>query len=61
MNLKKALFSFVGTNGTGKLLDKPDGAILTALQNEKFDEIILLWKEADLGSIKYSDVLLNLK
>lgn len=35
------LLSFIGTNDAGKLIDKNDGAILTALSNEKFDEVIL--------------------
>ncbi len=57
MNLKKVLISFVGTNDAGKLIGKNNGAILTAIKNEKFDEVILLWNEANLGNIKYSDVV----
>lgn len=46
MPLKKQLnilISFVGNNDAGKLNGKDDGAILTALGNRKFDEVILLW------------------
>lgn len=57
----KILLSFIGTNDAGALLDRKDGAILTALSNEKFDEVILLWNEAKLFEIQYSDVLLYLK
>lgn len=41
--VKKVLLSFVGTNDAGKLISKEDGAILTALKNERFSEVILLW------------------
>jgi len=58
----KTLISFIGTNDAGALLDKKDGAILTALSNEKIDEVILLWNEAKIkDELKYSDVLLYLK
>jgi hypothetical protein len=58
----KILLSFIGTNDAGALLDKKDGAILTALSNEKFDEVILLWNEAKIkDEFEYSDVLLYLK
>ena len=57
----KILISFIGTNDAGKLLDKKNGAILTALENEKFNEVILLWNETAIGSIKFSDILLYIK
>lgn len=41
---KNILISFVGSNDLGK--DGNDGAILTALNNEKFDEVILLWNQS---------------
>jgi hypothetical protein len=40
---KKILISFVGVNDAGKLAGEKDGAILTALENENFDEMISLW------------------
>lgn len=47
MSKKKKIFlSFVGTNDAGKLIQKEDGAILTALKYRKFDEVILLWNES---------------
>lgn len=58
---KKILLSFVGTNDAGKLIDQPDGAILTALKNEKFDEVILLWNESKVGSHSYTEILSYLK
>lgn len=57
----KVLLSFIGTNDAGKLLGKNDGAILSSLINEQFDKIILLWNETELGEIKFSDILINLK
>lgn len=57
----KILLSFVGTNDAGKLIGNTDGAILTALQNESFNEVILLWNEAKIGSAKYSDIVEYLK
>ncbi|RMG78065.1 MAG: hypothetical protein D6707_10435, partial [Bacteroidetes bacterium] len=63
MKNKKILLSFVGSNDAGKLLGDKDGAILTALQNEKFDEVILLWNESEVKGkgIKYSEIVTHLK
>lgn len=58
----KILLTFVGTNDAGRLIGYNHGAILTALTNEKFDEVVLLWNEAKINNkFKYSDVVLNLK
>jgi len=59
----KTLLSFVGSNDAGKLLkDKNfDGAIITALQNEPFDEVILLWNENNLSIPTYSKIVTYLK
>ncbi|MHB8580752.1 MAG: RNA repair transcriptional activator RtcR family protein [Ignavibacteriaceae bacterium] len=43
----KALLSFVGLNDAGQLQNKDDGAILTALKNENFDKVYLLWHDND--------------
>lgn len=46
MKLTKNIFlSFVGSNDAGKLIKQNDGAVLTALTNQKFDEVILLWNQ----------------
>jgi len=58
---KKILLSFVGTNDAGKLIGKNDGAILTALKKQKFDEVILLWNEANVGEVEYGKVVKYLK
>ncbi|KAF0151186.1 MAG: hypothetical protein FD143_2125 [Ignavibacteria bacterium] len=60
MTVKKTLLSFVGTNDGGELLGKNDGAILTALKNEKFNEVILLWNEAKIGETTYSKAVSHL-
>lgn len=59
--MKKHLISFVGTNDGGKLLGKDDGAILTALKNEKYDNLILLWNENLIGSTSYSKIVEHIK
>ena len=41
----KVLLSFVGINDAGELIGNNDGAILTALNNESFDEVILFWND----------------
>ncbi len=53
----------MGYNDAGKLLGKKDGAILTALQNEKFDEIILLWNDAKVQGtdFRYSDIAIHIR
>lgn len=59
---KTILISFVGTNDAGKLKNPSDGAILTALTNEKFDEVILLWNKSGRKEIDFlaiSDYLKN--
>lgn len=61
MPVKKILLSFVGTNDAGKLLNKDDGVILSAIKNEKFNEVILLWNDGKIGNITYSDIVANLK
>jgi hypothetical protein len=47
--MKQVLISFVGSNDEGKLMGKPDGAVLTLLSKMKFDEIYLLWNPTKEG------------
>lgn len=54
---KKVLISFAGNNDAGALAGKPDGAILTALKNEKFDEVILLYNHPLDAPVDYSKVV----
>lgn len=54
---KKILLSFVGSNDAGAE-EKKDGAILTALKNEKFDEIILIWNKS--GNFDFEKITKNL-
>jgi len=56
---KKILISFVGVNDAGKLAGEKDGAILTALENENFDEMISLWNEAKIlnGILSFSEIV----
>ena len=58
---KKVLLSFIGSNDAGILIDKSDGAILTALKNESFDEVILLWNENTSFKVSYSKITDYLK
>ncbi len=50
------LLSFVGTNDAGKLNGPNDGAILSALTNQKFDEVILLWNKSSSKDVNYEAV-----
>ncbi len=58
---KKILLSFIGSNDAGKLTDKPDGVVLTALSNEKFDEVHLLWNKGIVKEITYEKIANYLK
>lgn len=59
---KRILLSFVGSNDAGKLINnKSEGAIITALQNEKFDEVILLWNNNKSNKPTYADIVKHLK
>ena len=57
----KILLSFIGSNDAGKLAGKPDGAILTALRNEKFDQVQLLWNRGRTIEITYAQIAEYLK
>ena len=50
---KNIFLSFVGNNDAGKLIKQKDGAILTALTNQKFDEVILLWNQSSRKEFDY--------
>ena len=59
---KKILLSFVGSNDAGKLIGNiSEGAIITALQNDKFDEVILLWNNNKTSTPTYSEIVNHLK
>jgi len=62
-DIAKILLSFVGSNDAGRLLEnsKGEGAIVTALKNETFDEVILLWNENNYSKPTYSDIVKYLK
>ncbi|MBI9060289.1 MAG: hypothetical protein JEZ01_21155 [Labilibaculum sp.] len=57
------LLTFVGSNDAGRLLEnsKGEGAIITALKNESFDEVILLWNENNYSTPTYTDIVKHLK
>lgn len=54
---KKVLISFAGNNDAGALAGKPDGAVLTALRNEKFDEVMLLYNNSADAPVDFSKVV----
>ncbi len=58
---QKILLSFVGSKDAGPLDNKPDGPILTALQNEKFDQAYLLWNNGTYQTITYKEIVEYLK
>ncbi len=53
---KKILLSFIGLNDAGNLIGQNDGAIITALKNEKFDEVILLWNKGNQEKISFQTI-----
>lgn len=59
--IKNILLSFVGSNDAGKLIKQNDGAILTALTNQKFDEVVLLWNQSKVKEIDYAKISSYLK
>ena len=62
MRHTKILLTFVGSNDAGKLIDNnTDGAIITALKNNKFDEVILLWNDNKTNTPTYSKIVSHLK
>ena len=42
----RILISFVGTNDSGQMTGKSDGAILTIFRSRKYDEVRLIWNES---------------
>lgn len=58
---KKILISFVGSNDAGKSLGLKDGAIITALINERFDEAILFWNKSKQRENDFSFIANYLK
>ena len=61
MKRKNIFLSFIGSNDAGKLLNSSDGAILTALTNQKFDEAILFWNKGNVKNITYEEIADYLK
>lgn len=59
--VKNILLSYVGSNDAGKLINQKDGAILTALTNQKFDEVVLLWNQSKVKAIDYAKISSYLK
>jgi len=56
---KRVLLSFVGSNDAGRMIDlkNSEGAIITALQNESFDEVYLIWNHNNLNNPPYSKIV----
>ncbi len=54
--MKKIFLSFIGSNDAGKLNSQYDGAIITALTNEKFDEAVLYWNNNKEGKTNFSEI-----
>lgn len=56
MKKKSILISFIGSNDLGRLEENRDGAILTALTNENFDEAIFLYNKSNSSFIDYEKI-----
>ncbi len=59
--IKNIFLSFVGSNDAGNLIKQNDGAILTALANQKFDEVILLWNQPKSKEVDFLAIAQYLK
>ena len=59
--VKQIFLSFIGSNDGGNLVGKPDGAILTALKNEKFSDVHLFWNKGDINKLTYKEIANYLK
>jgi len=57
----KIFMSFIGVNDAGDLIGRKDGAILTALKNDQFDEVVLLWNDNVNANIEFGKVAKYLK
>jgi transcriptional regulator with PAS, ATPase and Fis domain len=62
----KTLLTFIGSNDAGKLLDKEDGAILTVINERKFDDFYLLYNASGVAEnngkkVAYKDVASYIK
>jgi hypothetical protein len=57
----RVLLSFVGSNDAGGLRGKPDGAVLTAVQATRPDEIHLVWNDSTSGDLPFSQIANYLK
>jgi len=53
--------SIIGSNDAGVLISEREGAIITALMNEHFDKIILIWNENLKAAIPYGRVCSHVK
>lgn len=58
---KKILISFVGINDGGELIGNSDGAIYSALKNDSFDEVILLYNDNIVSKHSFKQILDYLK
>lgn len=54
---KRILLTFVGTNDMGQMGGKEDGAILTALKEENFDLVFLLWNRSVKVEVDYKKIV----
>jgi hypothetical protein len=50
------LLSFVGTNDAGKLVGKPDGAVLTVFRKMRFDEVHLFWNPSSRERLGFGEI-----
>jgi len=59
--MKHIMISFVGSNDAGKLADKEDGAVLTALKKRTFNEVHLLWNPSNESTRDFKKIAEYLK
>lgn len=54
--MKKVFLSFAGTNDAGTLTSEREGAIVTALLAEKYDEAVIFWNENDKAVPNFKEI-----
>jgi hypothetical protein len=61
MKKRNILLSFIGTNDAGKIAGNEDGAILTALNERKYDKVILFWNDSKTTTASFKEISNYLK
>ncbi len=59
--MKQVLISFVGTNDSGQLKGKGDGAVINTCRNRRFDVVHLIWTKNKNLKLSYEQIANHVK